>query len=141
MPDFLRVFLDANVLFSASYKKGHEFLQFWREPAVVCVTSFYAADETRRNCVSAAHRDRLEALLEQTYLVSDATSYNLPARFSLPAKDQPILAAALQAGADFLVTGDTRHFAKWMGQPIPTRTGTLMILRPRRLLQVLAGQP
>ncbi len=138
MPEILRVFVDANILFSAAYQADHEFLQFWAEPRVVCLTSFYAADEARRNCMSDAQRTRLEALLEQTHFVSDATGSTLPAQFRLPPKDQPILAAALQAGADYLITGDKKHFAEWMGKPIPTQVGALTILRPRQLLQLLA---
>lgn len=136
MPEVLRVFLDANILFSASYRENHDFLELWREQAVVCLTSFYAADEARRNCVSVAHAARLTDLLESTHFVSDATSFPLPARFALPAKDQPILQAALQAGADYLITGD-KDFAPWMDKPIPTRAGILKILRPRPFLNFL----
>lgn len=71
-------------------------------------------------------------------MVSDATEFSLPAQFSLPAKDQPILAAAMQAGADYLVTGDKRHFAQWMNIPLPAATRPLTILRPKVLLQLLA---
>jgi predicted nucleic acid-binding protein len=140
VPELLRVFFDANVLFSASYQPEHPFLAFWQDPSVACLTSFYAADETRRNCVSDEHRRRLDALLERTHLVSDATGAPLPPAVVLPAKDQPILAAALQAGADYLITGDKGHFARWMGEPIPTASGTLTILRPRPLLLLLAGR-
>ncbi len=133
----LRIVLDANILFSASYEPDHFFLQFWRESRVVCLTSFYAADETRRNCIGEQHRRRLEVLLEMTHVVSDATGFQLPARFVLPPKDQPILAAAMQAGADFLITGDKVHFGKWMDEPIATRLGTLTIMRPRPFLQFL----
>ncbi|MGC2583682.1 MAG: PIN domain-containing protein, partial [Acidobacteriaceae bacterium] len=120
MPEPLRVFFDANILFSASYQLQHPILAFWRAPAVACLTSFYAADETRRNCVSDQHRQRLEKLLELTHIVSDATQAPLPASIELPPKDRPILAAALQAGAVYLITGDKGHFGKWMGLPIPT---------------------
>ncbi|HEX3986759.1 MAG TPA: PIN domain-containing protein [Acidobacteriaceae bacterium] len=138
MPDSLRVFFDANVLFSASYQPEHAFLAFWRDPSVACLTSFYAADETRRNCVSDQHGQRLETLLEQTHMVTDATEAPLPPAIVLPAIDRPILAAALQASADYLITGDKGHFARWMGQPIPTPTGTLTSLRSRPMLLLLA---
>ncbi len=137
MPEILRILLDANILFSASYKADHDFLQYWREPGLVCLTLFYAADETRRNCGDAAHLARLEELLERTYFVSDATGLLVPARITLPAKDRPILAAAMQAGADYLITGDTGHFGPWMNEPIPTRVGTLRIMRPRPFLNFL----
>jgi hypothetical protein len=34
---------------------------------------------------------------------------------SLPEKDQHVLAAAVLAWADFLVTGDRKHFGEWYG--------------------------
>jgi uncharacterized protein len=138
VPELLRVFFDANVLFSASYQPEHQFLAFWQAPAVACLTSFYAADETRRNCVSDQHRQRLESLLEHTHIVSDATEAPLPPEILLPPRERPILAAALQAGADYLITGDKGHLAKWMGRPISTPTRTLIILRPRPFLVLLA---
>lgn len=141
MPDVLRAFIDANVLFSAAYHPDHEFLTFWQSPGVVCLTSFYAADEALRNCVNSAQRLRLEALLERTHLVSDATGFLLPAPVTLPPKDRPVLAAAMQAGADYLITGDKNHFAAWMNVPIRTRVGTLIILRPRVFLDLLRGRP
>lgn len=140
VPEPIRVFLDANIIFSASYAPGHDFLQFWREPNVVCLTSFYAADEVRRNCIDASHLRRCENLLEQTHLVSDATGFQPPPRFDLPVKDRPILAAALQAGADYLITGDKAHFGKWTSEPIPTAVGTLIIMRPRPFLLFLESK-
>jgi uncharacterized protein len=140
VPEILRAFIDANVLFSAAYHPGHEFLAFWHDPGVACLTSFYAADEALRNCVNAAHRSRLEALLEQTHFVSDATGFLLPAPITLPPKDRPILAAAMQAGADYLITGDKIHFAAWMNVPIRTRAGTVTILRPRPFLDLLRAR-
>lgn len=101
------------------------------------MASFYVADEVRRNCVREDHKIRFEALLEQTHLVSDATAFQPPARFALPSKDRPILAAAIQAGADFLITGDQGHFGKWMNEPIPTRLGMLTIMRPKPFLLLL----
>ncbi len=140
VPEPLRVFLDANIVFSASYTAGHDFLQFWREPNIVCLTSFYVIDEVRRNCIDASHRRRCESLLEQTHLVSDATGFQPPPRFTLPVKDQPILAAAMQAGADYLITGDKAHFGRWMNEPITTRAGNLIIMRPRPFLLFLESK-
>lgn len=137
MPELRPVFLDANILFSASYEPDHLFLQFWRESRVVCLTSFYAADEARRNCVSDEHRRRFDALLETTQIVSDATGFQPLARFALPSKDRPILAAAMLAGANYLITGDKVHFGKWMNEPISTRVGSLIIVRPKAFLEFL----
>ena len=134
MPDRLRVFLDANVLFSASYKPEHRFRQFWRLTDVVVLTSMYVANEARRNSVDASHLTRLENLLEQTHLVSDALQQILPDEIFLPVKDRPVLAAAIRAGADHLITGDKNHFGKWMGVPVDTAVGTLTIRAPGEFL-------
>lgn len=135
MPERIYVFLDANVLFSASYKSHHFFLQFWSNPYVVSMTSLYAARETRRNCTSEDHLHRLEQLLEQTFLVSDALNRLPPEEIKLPSKDEPILAAAIQAGAHYLITGDKVHFSKWMNQPIKTVYGTITIMMPMPFLE------
>ncbi len=137
MPDRVYVFLDANVIFSASYKPNSRFLGIWRNPAILTMTSLYAAEEARRNCDSQQHMKRLEALLDQTAIVSDPLHDNLPAGTTLQAKDRPILASAIDAGAQFLVTGDRRHFGPWMNRPIKTRYGNLIILEPAPFLAIL----
>ena len=133
-PDLLRVFLDANILFSASLKEDHRFLQFWTMPNLIPMTSAYVADEARRNCVSQTHTNRLDRLLEQSHMVSDIPGAFLPRGIILPAKDAPVLAAAVHAGANFLITGDKRHFRKWMNAPIQTHLGTLLIQEPAPFL-------
>lgn len=140
MPELLRVFLDANILFSASYEPDHPFQRFWRESNVICLTSFYAAGEARRNALREDQPERLETLLEMTHLVSDATHFPLPSHFAIPSKDQPILAAALQCGADYLITGDRAHFGEWMNQPIAGPVGDLIILLPKPFLEFLKQQ-
>ncbi|WP_050061042.1 PIN domain-containing protein [Silvibacterium bohemicum] len=137
MPEPLRVFLDANVLFSAAYKQKNGLLEFWSMPEVQLVTSFYVVQEALRNCTSEDHTRRLESLLAATIIVSDALPGTLPPHIDLPTKDQPVLAAAMNAGADFLITGDKTHFAPWMNLPIETRHGILMITQPRTFLDYL----
>lgn len=134
MHDRLAVFLDANIIFSASYKINSRFLEIWRTPAILAMTSHYAAEEARRNCDSQQHLKRLEALLNLTAIVSDPLRDELPAGLALPAKDRPILASAIDAGAQFLVTGDRRHFGPWMNRPIKTRYGSLTVLDPASFL-------
>jgi predicted nucleic acid-binding protein len=68
------------------------------------------------------------------HLVSDAPGGYLPAGVSLPAKDAPILSAAIHAGADFLITGDRHHFGRWMNRPIQTHLAVLMIQEPAAFL-------
>jgi predicted nucleic acid-binding protein len=134
VPELLRVYLDANILFSASLREEHKFLQFWRMRDLVPITSMYAIDETQRNCVSSVHAARLAHLLEQTHLVSDIPGAFLPRGIVLPAKDAPVLAAAVFAGAHYVITGDKHHFGKWMNTPIQTHLGMLLIQEPSPFL-------
>jgi predicted nucleic acid-binding protein len=134
MPEPLRVYLDANILFSASLRPEHRFLQFWKMRDLTPMTSPYAVDETQRNCVSAIHSARLARLLEQTLLVSDIPGAFLPLGIILPAKDAPILATAVFAGAHYMITGDKHHFGKWMQIPIETHLGQLIIQEPSPFL-------
>jgi uncharacterized protein len=140
MPERLHVFLDSNILFSATYKQNHGFLRFWTTPEIVAMTSLYAVRETRRNCKNQSQSQRLEILLEQTIIVSDAPHDALPPGIDLPAKDMPILAAAINAGADLLITGDKDQFSHWMNRPIKTRLGSILIMRPRTLLDWLVDE-
>jgi hypothetical protein len=106
------VFLDANVLFSAAYQLESNFLKLWRIPDVRLVSSVYAADEARRNLQGADQRDRLEELLRSAILVEALPGGQLPKGITLPAKDEPILLAALAANAT-LITGDWKHFGPY----------------------------
>ena len=112
MPDLarLRAYIDSNVLFSASLKVDSDFLNLWRLREVVPVVSHYAIDEVVRNVASAAHNARLSMLLTRTQIVSDADVRLIPSHARLVLKDQPILAAAIAASVDYLITGDKAHF-------------------------------
>jgi uncharacterized protein len=58
-------------------------------------------------------RDRLEALLESVKLAATVPKKQLPAGVNLPAKDEPILLAAIAARATHLLTGDWKHFGPY----------------------------
>jgi len=114
----MRVFLDANILFSASFSKSHlaEFLAELRNHAVL-LTNAYAAAESERNIAAkqpgraAAHR-AFVASLELTQLQVFATGV------ALAEKDVPILCGAIAGGADFLLTGDRKDFGHLFGTTI-----------------------
>ncbi|MGH8273235.1 MAG: PIN domain-containing protein [Gammaproteobacteria bacterium] len=113
----MRLFLDANILFSAAYRKGSPAeLLFRLARAGYCelVTSAFALEEARRN-IQLKRPERhaaLEKLAVQIALspLPNATTNADASRHGLPAKDVPILAAAITAGAEALVTGDRSHF-------------------------------
>jgi uncharacterized protein len=112
-----RVFLDANVLFSAAYRSGAGLLQLWNLPKVTLCSSRYALEEARINLEDDDQRRRLARLSEKIQLF-DARRRELPRGISLPEKDVPIILAALEAGCTHLLTGDVRHFGPYFGKKI-----------------------
>jgi len=114
-----RVFLDANVLFSAAYgspglrrlwelaEKGHRQL----------CSSAYAIEEAKVNLSQQEHLVRLEKLVAGITIVPEADP-GMPCPVPLSRKDRPILLAAIQAGATYLVTGDLNHFGAYLGRVI-----------------------
>ena len=127
----LRVFLDANVLFSAAYREGAGLLALWKRADVELLTSGYAAEEARRNLNTADRRLRLETLLTAVRIASEAPHVSLPPGARLPEKDQPILRGAMGAGATHLLTGDLRDFGHLLGR----RVGGLRIQTPGEFLR------
>ena len=114
----LRVFLDANVLFSAAWREGAGLLKLWETPGIRLLTSGYDAEEARRNLDSAARRARLEKLLEDVEIVPESPGTSLPPEARLPAGDEPILKAAIAARATHLVTGDLRDFGRLLDREV-----------------------
>lgn len=82
------------------------------------MVSQYVIGEVVRNVRGPGHDERLSALLARTTIVSDADIRMIPANVSLVAKDVPILAAAIAASVDYLITGDKAHFAHLYGRKI-----------------------
>ena len=133
MPDTFQplfVYLDANVLFSASWSEQNRFLKFWRLREITPVTSPYVVDEVDRNIRKAEHRLRFDMLMEKTTMVSDGPLQIVPEDIVLVSKDRPILASAIFASMDYLVTGDTNHF----GHLHNTTVSHVKILSPSEFL-------
>jgi predicted nucleic acid-binding protein len=123
-----RLFLDANVLFTAAHNPAGKAAfvielgqaGFWR-----VATSAYAAEEARRNLTRKFPEGlpRLEAMLAAIALMPDAP--HLPCPAELVEKDRPIFRAAKACGADVLLTGDLRDFGFLMNAP--EKTGGLLV--------------
>ncbi len=112
-----RLFLDANVLFSAAYRPDAGVARLWRLAGVALLTSEYAVVEARRNLTTPARVDRLTRLVEPLEVVRSGTlDPGLRAGVELPEKDWPILGGAIQAGATHLITGDAKHFGPYFGR-------------------------
>ncbi len=113
-----RVFLDANVLFSAAWMEGSGLARLWRLPRVTLLTSRYAQAEAERNLETDAQRTRLRTLTQGMTLIDAPDDAALPDSVELVAKDVPILLAAIESRATHLLTGDRTHFGKLYGKKI-----------------------
>ena len=109
-------FLDANVLFSIALDSRGHVATALKESGTTLVTSPYAIEEARRNLLPA-ELPALSAFLQSVELAHDSFG-PLPPGVDLAAKDVPILASAIAADADFLVTGDAKHFGRFYGKTI-----------------------
>lgn len=125
-----RLFLDANILFSAAYRANAGLAEFWRLKDTILCSSHYALEEARFNLVEGKQRRRLTRLARHIRLF-DAAQRELPPDISLPEKDVPILLAAIAARATHLITGDVRHFGAHFGKAVEG----ILILSPAEYLQ------
>ena len=112
-----RLFLDANVLFSAAYKPDSRLIQLWKLKKAVLCSSRYALEEARINLAEEGQRTRLETLSAAIQFF-EAAQRELPKGIPLPEKDVPILLAAISGRATHLLTGDVRHFGAYFGRKI-----------------------
>lgn len=127
-----RVFLDANVLFSAAYLAATHLHRLWGLAGTELVTSDYAVGEARRK-LSTAAQSRLNSWLDQAEIVGTPPidSLPLPPGLVLPAKDVPIFRAAQATAVSHLLTGDKRHFGAYYGHTF----GGVLILPPSDYLR------
>jgi len=99
----------------------------------VLLSSAYAVEEARRNLLLGRPPAvvRLERMMPRLTLVNQPRDLNLPAGVRLDSNGRPILLAAIHGKADFLLTGDGRHFGHLYGK----RIRGVMVLRPARYFE------
>lgn len=136
----MRIFLDANILFSAAKSDGavRRLVELLLEAGHECWVDGYVVEEARRNL--AAKFPQGLAVLEQLLARMHAAPGHpageaLEEARALPEKDRPVLAAAILNRCAALVTGDRTHFGKLFGKTI---RGTA-IHSPRSLAQAVLG--
>lgn len=136
----MRVFLDANILFSAAKSDGavRELLRLLLDGGHECWIDDYVVIEARRN-LAAKGPDALialEALLTRLHFSpAQAPGPELKLVNWLPEKDRTVLAAAMRLRCDALVTGDRTHFGAGYGKVFAGVT----IHSPRSLAELLVG--
>jgi predicted nucleic acid-binding protein len=135
----MRIFLDANVIFSAAKSDGaiRELLGLLEQSGHQCWADGYVIEEARRNILAKApgRIPALEGLLPHLKVASTRSmdpAFEASLR-QLPVKDRPVLAAAIHGRCDALVTGDRTHFAALYGRTIHGVT----IHSPRSLAEAL----
>jgi uncharacterized protein len=114
-----RVFLDANVLFSAAYRVETPLRTLFTLPRTQLVTSAYALEEARRNLSSGQQQAQLEQLCRSVEVVSVMPPQGaLSILAKLPENDRPILWAAISVRATHLLSGDFKAFGRLYGHTI-----------------------
>lgn len=134
-----RLFLDANVLFSAAYREDAGIRALWGLNGVILLSSKYAAEEARRNLETAEQRQRLQQLLKDVELSGARAGSQARAEIEgsgLPEKDLPILESAIGSHAAYRLTGDRKHFGHLYGAKI----AGVRVMRPADYLDRRRGQ-
>lgn len=113
----VKLFLDANILFSAAYRENAGLAKLWKLSRVKLVSSDYAIMEAERNLREQHQLQRLKIFVHSLDVITTYNDSLIPNDIKLSAKDRPILAAAIAAKANFLITGD-RDFEHLFGKKI-----------------------
>ena len=141
----MRIFLDANILFSAAKSAGaiRQLLRQLNERGHKLVADDYVATEARRNLARKAGSDAipyLDALLLQIEVnhaqhSPQRTGFPQTDADWLPEKDRPVLLAAIALHCDALVTGDRTDFGSGFGRTF----GGVAIYSPAQLAGLVLG--
>jgi len=137
----MRIFVDANVLFSAARSAGaiRTLLQALQSEGHALAADAYVVAEARRNLDAKASADAityLDGLLAQIEVrqVSYAEVAHEESLVGwLPEKDRPVLLAAMAMRCDVLLTGDRTHFGTAYGKTFAGVT----VYAPAQLARVL----
>ena len=139
----MRVFLDANILFSAAKTAGavRELLGLLQKARHDLVVDDYVVIEARRNLVAkgpdaVSQLDRLLPGCHHNRAWASAEGIEFAQIGWLPDKDRPVLAAAIHLRCDAVLTGDRTHFGANYGKTF----GGVMIHSPRSLAEALLSK-
>jgi len=138
----LRIFLDANILFSAAKSDGaiRQLLRHLQSAQHTLVADSYVQAEAMRNIAAKADAKAisdLEALLSKVEVnavqFAQVSGALQAAALWLPEKDRPVLLAAIVLSCDVLVTGDSTHFGAGYGK----RFEGVTVCSPRQLAELV----
>jgi len=137
----MRIFADANVLFSAARSAGaiRTLLQMLQSEGHALAADAYVVAEARRNLQSKASADALTFLedllgqIEVRQVIYAEVTHEQSLVGWLPEKDRPVLLAAMAMRCDVLLTGDRTHFGEGYGKTFAGVT----VYAPAQLARVL----
>jgi len=119
----MKLFLDANVIFTAAYSAQDLSRALFRLAAAgkcsFCTSAFAHEEAVRNIHIKAPEKlADMTALMKQVDVLPEPHPkwVTLAAGLPLATKDAPVLAAALQGKADIFVTGDRRDFGHLFGR-------------------------
>jgi uncharacterized protein len=114
----MRVFLDANIIFSAAAEKSatKELLELLLKKAEA-VTNLHAWEEASRN-IELKRPDHAGSLMRLKKLLSFTDAFSGEFDLDIPVEDVPVLAGAIGSKCTHLWTGDKKHFGKYFGKTI-----------------------
>jgi uncharacterized protein len=114
----MKVFLDANVLFSAARVESplHAMVLTLVHRSA-CVTNSHAVAEAERNVIlkQPEHADSFRQLMSH---IPIENRFSDPVDIALADKDKPILGGAIGCQCTHLLTGDKTHFGSFYGREI-----------------------
>lgn len=133
-----RIFLDANILFSAVHNGGGKsafIIELAAAEEWKIFTSAFTAEEARRNLGAKYPKMILQFndLLKKITVIAESSGLPFPA--GLIEKDRPVFQAALSCNATYLITGDILHFGKYMQKP--AETFGIVVMTPSQFLNSL----
>ena len=141
----MRIFLDANILFSAAKSAGavRQLLTKLLANGHVLVVDDYVLIEARRNLTRKAAADAIEYLDALLAQIEMNHVQHSPQRTGsvqtqadwLPDKDRPVLLAAITLQCEALVTGDRTDFGAGFGKAF----GGVTIYAPAQLAAIALG--
>lgn len=119
----MRLFLDANILFTAAHNprgKAALVIELGGSGHWALHSSRLAIEEARRNLELKFPQclDRLRSLVRGVRQVEHRAALDYPE--GLAAKDRPIFQAALACYASHLLTGDLKDFGRFLNRPEAT---------------------
>lgn len=110
-----RLFLDADVLFTAAWRPKAAISTIWQLENVTLMTSLYAFAQAEQNIESKTQARHLNNLAVSLYFVGTPAVFELPEGIRLPPLQRPILAAAIEGQATHLITGNRSLYEPYYG--------------------------